>query len=279
MTSSTRRSQCAFDRPPSIETLTKRARIDADSPRPLRQRQSLAVHGIAFRVVSVTAAIWSLCQSLLKRPAESESLIQRAGRNPDARSPLRFRQRLAAKSDASVRAFIDGLLGERGPDAVLRRVRAVVVFAFERVIRRRPPAHIRDEHCEVIAPLVAHADAALPVTCKPLRLRIMAAILSGFPYGVFGRVAETVCADSLQSEAAAACRIGLLKRRRSDASLISAVAPAQPRAVAANIAVGAKRDKSSEPFAGDVNRGWHCIRLYAGFNVVFAEEWISPKNP
>lgn len=278
MTSSTRRSQCAFNRPPSIETLAKRARLDADSPRPLGQRQSLAVHGIAFRVVSVTSAIWSLCQSLLKRPAESESFIQRAGRNPGARGPLRFSQRLAAKSDASVRTFVDGLLGERCPDAVLRRVRAVVVFAFERVIGRRPPAHIRDERCEAVAPLVAHADAALPVTGKPLRLRIMAAIFSGFPYGVFGRVVETVCADSLQSKAATACRVGFLKRRRSDASLVAAVASTQPRAIASDVSVVPNRNEPTEPLTRDVDWGWHCIRLYAGFNATSPIE-IVIENP
>ena len=75
---------------------------------------------------------------------------------------------LAVCFQSSSRSIVS-LLEPRGPAAVIRRVRTIVVDAIKRVVRRRTRAHIGEKGFETCHPAIAHRNAAASV---PMPLRV-----------------------------------------------------------------------------------------------------------
>jgi hypothetical protein len=66
----------------------------------------------------------------------------------------------------SVPAFVTLLLGARSPSAILGRIRAVVVFAFNRIISGRPTAHVCQKRL-IRFPSLADGNTASAVAWIP----------------------------------------------------------------------------------------------------------------
>jgi len=100
-------------------------------------------------------------------------------------APRLFHGERIAQAIARGWAAIDRLLLHGRPSAVSRRVSVVVIDALQRQSRSWPAAHVRDERGEVMAPSIAHGDAAAAVTRVRLRVRIDAALNHRLPDVIF----------------------------------------------------------------------------------------------
>src|SRR5665213_482869 len=75
------------------------------------------------------------------------------------------------------------LIRRRGPNAVAWLIVAVVVLAFERQASRTRP-HVAVERRDIVAPLVAHRDAASAVVLVVLVVGVVATVLRAAPCAV-----------------------------------------------------------------------------------------------
>lgn len=101
--------------------------------------------------------------------------------------PLRCGQALAKGFDVDAVAPISALFRDGRPPAVPRLVVAVAVDAVDRVRRRRPWTHVREERFKVIRPSLAHGDAAPAIQRVRVLAGVCAATAHRIPRVVLGR--------------------------------------------------------------------------------------------
>jgi hypothetical protein len=94
------------------------------------------------------------------------------GMQADATSPFGYGQSFPSERDHLAATGVELLLGVRGPTAVGRLVRAVVVDPLNGVTTGGSLAHIGDEAPEVIHPAIAHADPSATVVAIVPRARV-----------------------------------------------------------------------------------------------------------
>lgn len=139
-------------------------------------------------------------------------------------------------------ATIVGLFLLGRPPAILWRVRAVVVDAVYRVLRRWAWTHIRNEGSVVVAPRIADSDAAPAIVLKDGIARVVAALFHSFPCSVLARlvglpmssVAAPLIRCGFAMEATATARIASLKPASSNYYGAAAVALTAPRVMFAH---------------------------------------------
>lgn len=124
---------------------------------------------------------------VLHRPAFVQPVNQSAVVDTRPPRPFRDRQCLSVHRGASRVAAIAGLLKRRGPAAILRRIRTIVIDALYGVFRRRAAAHVSQERLVTRGPSVAHSDSSVEVLGRSGRLRTSGtAVLHQVPNLVLG---------------------------------------------------------------------------------------------
>lgn len=94
----------------------------------------------------------------------------------------------SVEPDPNAVAPIAGLLTRGCPIAVIRRVRAVIVFSFHRMMRRWRWAQVCQERTVIVTPPPAHNDSSAAVPFKALISRVLAAPLDVRPRPVLLRL-------------------------------------------------------------------------------------------
>lgn len=179
---------------------------------------------------------------------------QEAGIDVSTTSELPEYNLLAVVRDHNVATSVLGLLSRCRPSAITRRVWAVIVDAIQRTPFRTWP-HIAEEASEVIAPLVAHRDAAAAPTLEPLQLSIEAAFVGVLPRSVFtSRLVSLSCAVSpvwlrFCVASATATSRALSQVSRCERALCSAITAADPHRFARLIIGSVHHRQVSESLA------------------------------
>ena len=93
---------------------------------------------------------------------------------------------VSVPSHSNVSARVECLVGIRGPSAILRRVRTVVVDAVNRVLQRRSRSHVGVER-GVVVPALADGNASAAVA----RIFVMLGIQASLPHRQPRRVFNT----------------------------------------------------------------------------------------
>lgn len=101
------------------------------------------------------------CKGLIDWNSRPQTFIH--GRAADPKMSARFRnglERNSANSDGDQPAPVFGALQLlRRPSAIVRCVVFVGVKSINRMVRRRPRPHVREEHREVVLPSIAYANS------------------------------------------------------------------------------------------------------------------------
>ncbi len=108
------------------------------------------------------------------------------GRDAGVPRPFGQRLRVAMQRQFARIPFVVALNQSRGPDAVIRAVRPIIVGAFDHVLRRGSWPHVGIERGEVVSPAVAHRDASTAVIWITHTIRVMASLAHLTPHPVFG---------------------------------------------------------------------------------------------
>ena len=189
---------------------------------------------------SSCSALDRRCHGIVKAPAKfHDAVSQDAWRQPLPTSPFRDGQSLASPGHAAIAAPIVCLLDARGPAAILRRIRSVVVDAIQCVLWPWTWAHVHEEGQERPLPASTHTDPAEPVVLvTPIR-RLRTSLDHAFPTSVLRRVLHAVrdrpLARSFFSEAATRLRRSSLQVVAKDGQPGAAIALTPPTGLAARI--------------------------------------------
>lgn len=216
-------------------------------------------------------------------PAASESVVDHIARHTKALRPLCDRQREASMRQVSRTSTISSLLCLRGPSAVLRRVRSVVVNALNTGTAWRL-AHVVCKRIE-LTPSLTYGDAAATVVREPRRVRVAASIDKSAPDVMQARMRATVLelwiagagawpdrfhrsTRRLSHQATAALRVLISQvRQRYDRHAAAIAAASMDPALAAN---ALNYNQPSEALTDDIvrrgssrhslniARGWRC---------------------
>lgn len=157
------------------------------------------------------------------------------------------------------RPSVVGLFGIRRPLAVVRRVWAVVVDAFEAVVRPRPRTHVSKECCKAVLPPIAYSNPAPSISLKGAVLGVIAALFHSHPCVVFGRVRAAVCGDRfhelLAAVASARLRFARTQELACSGDFDPAIAAAEPQRLAVlRPSVALQNNETTKALADHVNR-------------------------
>lgn len=161
---------------------------------------------------------------------------------------------------------IAGLVFRCRPAAVLRRVRAVVVFSFDAVLRRRSWPHVSEERRKIGPPACADVNASASIAVIPSFVRVVAPALDTRPDPVLGcelpvagrTVRTTPCASQFVRQAPTTACLPVLQCSQSDDRLLPAVTTATPvrnRAMWARLSTQHKQACKSP--SGKIYQFWH----------------------
>jgi hypothetical protein len=161
--------------------------------------------------------------------------------------------RMVFSIGSSWKATIISLFSARCPATVLRRVRAVVVHAFNSQTRRARP-HVSIERSKVLSPVIAHLYAAPSIFWIVLIGSVVATVPSCTPTVPFTRVRQTmfkVClAQSYRSmllpQTTATSRIAVLESIGECCRSLAAIAMAKVLGQAVSAVDSADTNQSTE---------------------------------
>ena len=144
-------------------------------------------------------------------PRDKDAHQEAVFRQPCHSQPLSQRASFATIFDPATTPIVVHLLNLEHPSAVLRRVLAVVVKTFNRMLGGRAWPDVSKKRCEVIAPVVADGNAAATVMTKRRSLRVQAPLFHIDPCLVLGRTRQAVpqceAGNPIGACAATACAV------------------------------------------------------------------------
>lgn len=181
-----------FDGPATFIDATLNQRdSEAGHSRPSCQRTSDAEGG---QEASFMSWLWQSCLGQYKahRLSCCQSRADHGLVEPNFTRPFFERLRSAVVRQIHVGALVGSLLAASGPTAILWRVRAVVVYAFDRVMGGRSSAHVPDKRREAVPPFLTHHDATRAVPDVALDARVVTAIFGRTPDAVLRRTGQSV---------------------------------------------------------------------------------------
>jgi hypothetical protein len=180
----------------------------------------------------MTALLHRRGQRALDGPAALQSIQQGMRTASEDSRPFRHIARFAVECQSMMAARVVRLLQSCRPSHVIRLVIAIVVDAFDRVVRRRPMADMFQKGWKVVAPQRMDRYASAAVVLERLRLLVVAAFVHAAPYVVFGRVFQAVGASPIADifTSPAAATFGAMKAAYFDVFFNTAFAATQPQA-------------------------------------------------
>ncbi len=195
------------------------------------------------------------------RPSERDAAAKLTGVHAGETSPLGHGARFSVPTDELGRAFIVRLIDARGPAAILRRVRAVVVVSLNGVLRRGARPHVVQERREIVAPPVAHADATTSVVLVEGPLRVVTPLLNQSPHIVFRCASALVCLVASTRRFSAQTSARFRATMRDVLSLVdaflAAIAPTHPQAVLVFTTDKFKNNPAIEALANEIGHSHH----------------------
>lgn len=133
-----------------------------------------------------------LCECSRQGPVQFvQSLAERARRQSVRTRPIRERHASTVVFQQAVVATVIDLHQARGPAAVCRRVRTIVVDAIQ-FVAPWARSHVANERAEAPSPLGAHVNAAPAIERERFVGRVRAADFSGLPLPIFARVGRAM---------------------------------------------------------------------------------------
>lgn len=150
-----------------------------------------------------------------------------------------------------LRSLVPVLFTARRPFAIIRRVRAVVVDAIDRMFGTGAWTHVLSKVGEGMQPTIADSNASAAIVGVMWRARIQAAVFHRAPTAVFQRIRAAVPRDAFFGEASTTARATLAHIAQRAYDLTAAIAAKQPAAMILRaFPFGkAQRDQSSIAFA------------------------------
>lgn len=200
-------------------------------------------------------------QCLSGRPSTSNPIHQCSNWKHHVSGPLGNTLGSIVVGEEMIASPVLGLLTARGPSAIIRRVRSVVVNAIQGVTPRRSRPHISQKGCEVNAPSFAHDNAAPAVIRERSVSVTKAAPLRSSPRRVFGRTALAVrgvvrcCLLSIQTAATARWFQCARQHSRLHDLDLAAIATASPHAPA--VGIGPNKFHSNQSSESSAAKVWH----------------------
>lgn len=144
------------------------------------------------------------------------------------------------RSQSDCLSRVSALLRHRGPAAVFRRVRTVVINSINRMVIGWPTSHVCDELFDGVAPTLAYVNATAAVVRKRLVVGVFASaahsdprvVLRSSGQSMLGRECRETLSSKLSAQTSATLRSSSSHRMRGKRALCSAFAPTQPDRVA-----------------------------------------------
>lgn len=118
---------------------------------------------------------------------------ERVFRQTSRSEPLSKRATLSTIFNVTVPPIVIHLVNLDRPRAVVRRIRTVVVAAFNGMLRRWFRSNVSKKGDEIIAPSFAHCNAPATIVTKGRSFRIQAPLFHGYPSLVLRRVCQAMC--------------------------------------------------------------------------------------
>jgi hypothetical protein len=204
-------------------------------------------------------------------PSSVSASAEKFGIDAELLGPFDHVQRLAAPLNYWIALLVRALCRLRGPSAVVRRVRSIIVDAIESVTVRAC-THIGDERLKTVAPAITHRNTSPPVAVVVRTRSGVATSLRVDPRGIGGRgssvyrlpVSRVRCAYTLSPPASATPRYAALEIRGTDLSDVPAVASAEPlrsASVCREIVCSIDDRPSSKPLTGQINKRRHDLEF------------------
>lgn len=212
-------------------------------------------------------------QGFVNCPTLRQSRNDRSTRDTCAPGPILDAHGLAIHGEKARFARVQNLLSARSPSAVVRRIRAVVVDAVDRMVLRWPRTHVGKKVSERVAPTFADENASASVVGIGDVVPVVAASVHGHPRQMFRRVCQTVRSrganKSLAPKAATTPR-SLSEFCSPDLGLCPTIALAQPEQLAVDRSA-AQRNESAEALSGYVFSRTHLSILPRGSYATVAQ--------
>lgn len=200
-------------------------------------------------------------QGGLNAPATLQAKADHARSGSDVLRPFARGSGSSVERDGGVGARVLALFASCGPAAIVRRVRAVVVDALNRVLVGWSWPHIGQKSLKAIEPSSAHGDASAAVVLEPFVTGVYAALPCCRPHGIFRHqsVANFQAqggSQSFNTKAATANGLPGLKVYAPDHGDLAAVASANPSAALSSSSrrghIAIQHDEASESLARQI---------------------------
>ena len=166
---------------------------------------------------------------LFWRPSTPETVVNNMWtRKMDDARPFCDGVRDPIKRHASIASRIVRLFAPRSPFAIPRRVRPVVIDAFNRGAARTIP-HVFEKRRKIIAPLIAHGDAAPAIFAKIFNVWVIASLFRVCPRAKLWRITSPMLTRRMQDilfQATTAARFTRAQHLPERDCRLTAVAPA-----------------------------------------------------
>lgn len=164
---------------------------------------------------------------------------------------------LSVPREHHVSAPIPALLASSCPDAVTRRVGAIVVNTLNLVTRRRARSHVCQETIKVALPLGTHSDSTATIPSIVIYAGIRTAPLHVLPDTVLRCAALSMCLvtkpNCCSLQAAATLGMAAAEFLTFDSESCSALAPAQEERAAVGRAVVPQDGQAAKRLPRDVD--------------------------
>lgn len=158
--------------------------------------QSHAKASVLYRNIQLRYGSLPASKNSFYRPSLADSVAKNVRPDPEFSGPIGEDHCFAVESNPMIRRLVAVLLKASFPLAIFWSVVAVIVEAFNRIISRRPKAHVFDEVFEG-QPAVANCNATTTVTMECSVPRTRAAHLHGTPDFVFRNRGLAMCQHAL----------------------------------------------------------------------------------
>lgn len=170
-----------------LEWLKNKGRNGWDSALRVQPDQSVESRNVHFVALCGTPVVsfarWR-GDGFFDGPIPEKSSTQRLNAKIDAPRPFSQDEGLAVQRQADVVATVTHLFFFGCPSAILRRIRAIVIDAINRVPHGWARSHVFAERGEAVAPTVAHHNAATTVVAIDCRGGNVAARPHASPNGI-----------------------------------------------------------------------------------------------
>ena len=232
-------------------------------------------------LVGATRSSWNgwSGQGFLQCPSFFQPSVQAAIRHAQGVRPFNHGARLSVPCDDHVGTAIAGLLCGRGPSAILRRVRTIIIDAIQLMFGSGACAHVGEKVIEQ-SPSVTDRNPACSIVYVPFIARIKASGFHGTPDVILRRICLSmsqavpfpkvthrleVLARRFSMQASARFDVTISQVTQAQRRVVAALATAAHKALSAGRSTNHSQNRQAvvgESNNIHVSHALHCMRWY-----------------